>query len=607
MTGLGRDPTNRGHALVPGYHGPMRVRGAARTGGVENEVKEFDSLMRNMPLSPGFRHGFQVAPYVGDPDGDYVEGPPSEILYLDGGKAPCLERDPDGEFPADLKAVRELYDCGGVAVSRDVGMVEDGFRVGLLGLTGTDLCYDIFSSTPAGLTWDNDAVRRVWGLVWILAGGVLFTLLVWQGLKMTYDMWLEPQPAIGLRQLVPRFFLAVILGAGSLFICQVVLTLASDLTCFVAQMTGMSMWGVVGTTLGVLVDGFTAWNEGLLRDVDKMHFGQLLLAGVKILAMAFVVLVIFVFLVLLFFKVVLGMLIRIALLAVLVALSPLAFAFFASDATAHWTKKWVTLFLGTTFQQVVVLIVIFLGGQLLGGYLGSGADDGLSMMMTGMLLALMSLFLADRVPAIVNPGGQGMFQGFGQAMGLAAAAGVTVATMGMGAAYGLGRAGVGMARGGVGAIGGMRGGDDDGGGATIPGGGGGGGGGRGGGSPSTPPVVGPQTPGSFGTGAGGGVGGQAPAAGGQTSALRRAGSAGWGAAQTGVRAAGYVPSQVIGGMRSGARMGTGFNTRMRDQMTGSSLFRGGSRSDDSMRAMQTLGAATESAGADCPGPGSGDD
>ena len=581
----GKD-TKRGHALVRDYHGPVRVRGAARVGGVDDEVPAFNHLLRNMPLAPGFRHGFQVAPYVGDPEGRYVEGPVSDMLYVDGGKAACLEREgPDGTFPAGLEAVRELYDCGGAEVSRDVGMVEDGFRVGLLGLTGTDLCYDIFSSTPAGLTWDNDAVRQVWGLVWILAGGVLFTLLVWQGLKMTYDMWLEPQPAIGLRQLVPRFFLAVILGAGSLFICQVVLTLASDLTCFVAQMTGMSMWGVVGSTLGTMVDGFGVWNEGILRFVDEMHFGQLLLAGVKILAMAFVVLLIFLFLIILFFKVMVAMLIRVALLAVLVALSPLAFAFFASDATAHWTKKWVSLFLGTTFQQVVVLIVIYLGGQLLATYMGSGADDGLSTMLTGMLLALMSLFVADRVPAIVNPGGQGMFQGFGQALGMAAAGAVTVATMGMGAAYGLGAAGVGMARGGIGA---MRGGDDGGASATIPGGGGGAGGG-GGGSPSTPPVVSPQTPGSFGTGAGGGVGGQAPGAGGRTGTLGRAWGAGVGAGQTGLRAAGYVPSQVLSGMRSGARRGTGFNSRMRDHLTGSSLFRGGSRSDDAARAMQDMG------------------
>ena len=582
---MGYDSTgyeaNRSHSLLR-FRSPNRVLPISRYGSEKKEIEKFEEMLQNMPLAPGFVHGFQVAPYVGDPEGDsFAEGVPSDILYVNGSEAACMERDPTtGEVPEALEAVFELYDCDGVSISRDVGEVDDAFRVGLLGLTGTDICYDIFSSTPAGLTWDNDAVRQVWGLVWILAGAVLFTLLVWQGLKMTYDMWLEPQPAVGFRQLVPRFFLAVILGAGSLFICQAVLTLASDVTCFVAQMTGMSMWGVVGTTMGTMVDGFMEWNRSILELVDRMDLGQLLVAGVKILAIAFVVLVIFIFLLLLFFKVIIAMLMRIALLAVLVALSPLAFAFFASDATAHWTKKWVSLFLGATFQQVVVLIVIYLGGGLLASYLASGADDGLSMMLTGMLLALMSLFVADRVPAIVNPGAQGMFQGFGQAFGMAAAAGVTVATMGAGAAYGLGRAGVGM---GVAGIGAMRG-SDDGGAATIPGGGGGGRGGGGGGSPSTPPVVGPQTPGSFGTGAGGGVGGQAPGPGGQTSALGRA----WGAAQAGARGAGYVPGHVIGGMRSGARAGTGFNTRMRDHLTGSSLFRGGSRSDDSMRTLQNL-------------------
>ena len=64
----------------------------------------------------------------------------------------------------------------------------------------------------------------------------------------------------------------------------------------------------------------------------------------------------------LFLKVAFAMLTRIALLAVLTAISPIAFAFYASDATDHWTKRWGSLTLGTAFQQVVVLMVIYIGG-----------------------------------------------------------------------------------------------------------------------------------------------------------------------------------------------------------------------------------------------------
>ena len=118
-----------------------------------------------------------------------------------------------------------------------------------------------------------------------------------------------------------------------------------------------------------------------------------------------------------FFKVMLGMLVRLGLLAVLVAFSPLAFAFYASDATAHWTKKWVSMFLGATFQQVVVLVVIYIGIGIMGDFLKSGAEYGLQAMVVGMLLAFLTLALADSVPGIVNPGGKGMFGAYGQMIG----------------------------------------------------------------------------------------------------------------------------------------------------------------------------------------------
>ena len=169
----------------------------------------------------------------------------------------------------DFKKIRELYDCGDSGRQAALGYADDGFRPGLLALTGTDMCTDIFSSTPASFTWDNPAVHQVWGLVWIIAGGVLFTLLVWQGLRMTYDVWLDPQPSIGFRELVPRFLLAAALAVSSLIICRMVLVVASDLTCFVAQTTNMTMWGVIGSTFGALGGAFSSWFQGEMSGGDR--------------------------------------------------------------------------------------------------------------------------------------------------------------------------------------------------------------------------------------------------------------------------------------------------------------------------------------------------
>ena len=421
---------------------------------------------------------------MGVPDDPAFQmGPLSEKLWLSGDQVAC---DYVREPAADRVDIEKLYDCRAGGAMANLGYTDDEFRPGLLALTGTDICDDIFSSTPAGFTWDNAVVKQVWGMIWIIAGAVLFTLLVWQGLRMTYDIWLDPQPAIGFRELVPRFLLAVLLAAGSLVICRMVLVVASDLTCFVAQVTGMSLWGVVGVTFGSLVDGYLAWVESLGSASDTLLF---LLANFLIISFfGFIVLMVTLYLLYLFAKVVLAMLMRIALLAVLVALSPLAFAFYASDATAHWTKKWVSMFLGATVQQVVVLLVIYIGVSMLGNYLSLGAEDGLTSLLVGMIIAFVTLSLATAVPDIVNPGGKGLFGSFTQMMTMTMAAAMVVASAGVGAVVG----GVGAVAGGVGAMRGASGmassggGNVSGGGGPSPGGGPSSGGGPGGGPGSSP-------------------------------------------------------------------------------------------------------------------------
>ena len=406
--------------------------------------RAFNKFIHDMPLAPGFTHGFQVAPYTGVPEGPgFQMGPLSEKLLLLGDSVAC---DHVTEPDEDVADIRKLYDCRGGGAMANLGYTDDEFRPGLLALTGTDICDDIFSSTPAGFTWDNAVVKQVWGLIWIIAGAVLFTLLVWQGLRMTYDIWLDPQPAIGFRELVPRFLLAVLLAAGSLVMCRMVLVVASDLTCFVAQITGMSLWGVVGVTFGHLVDGYMAWYDSL----DNLS-GDTLLFLLKnyllIWVFGFLVLLVMLYLLYLFAKVVLAMLMRIALLAVLVALSPLAFAFYASDATSHWTKRWVSMFLGTTFQQVVVLLVIYIGVSMIGDYLSRGSETGLTSLLVGMIFAFLTLSLATAVPDIVNPGRKGLFSSFTQLGSMALAAAVVVGSAGVGAfAGGMGAAMAGGAR-----------------------------------------------------------------------------------------------------------------------------------------------------------------
>ena len=120
----------------------------------------------------------------------------------------------------------------------------------------------------------------------------------------------------------------------------------------------------------------------------------------------------------------------------MIALAPVAFAFFASDATSHWTKKWLGMFLGATFQQVLVLVVIYIGVSMIGDYLSRGTDVSLVDLVVGMILTFITLSLAAAVPDIVNPGAKGIFSGFTQMAGMAMAAGMVVASAGVGAVMG---------------------------------------------------------------------------------------------------------------------------------------------------------------------------
>ena len=160
---------------------------------------DFIRLVSRLPLAPGYAHNFEVAPYVEvRGTSERIYGRPATI-YLSGNDAACWDQEDPVEYQ-DI--IAPLYGCRSLVAdySPFPEPVYDPFGgVSLLSLAGWERkCTDLFSATPPGLTWDNGLVRNAWTLLWIIAGGVLFSQLVWQGLRMTYDVWLDPRPAVGL-------------------------------------------------------------------------------------------------------------------------------------------------------------------------------------------------------------------------------------------------------------------------------------------------------------------------------------------------------------------------------------------------------------------------
>lgn len=436
-----------------------------------------NAVVKAMPLAPTWEHTIRVRAYHGVPGAPgYREGPPSDQLSVFGNNAACLYQDrlPGGMDPAALEAEKEkinsLYGCTASQVQVGKAQAGDSLVSRVLSPVGSDICKDLFTATPGHLTWDNPVVRQLWTLMWVLSGLVLLALLLWQGVKMSYDMWVDPQPSVGLRELVPRMLLAVVLAASSLWICQVVLVLASDLTCFVAQATGTTMWSIVSSTVGDVMRIFQQWEYSLALD-DEASLADVLMAWLKLIVVVFVILIFLIMFVIVFIKVCIMMLIRLVTLAALIVFAPLAFTLYASDSTAHWTRLWLKMFLGTTFVQAVVLIVLYMGINLMTTALSFGGvaavseeEKGLSDLIVGILIAFLTFGLADSVPKIINPAGQGLTDSV-RGMGRMAVGG---ALLGAGAVAGLATGGASVvAQGGVaaarGAAGGWRGQQPDGG------------------------------------------------------------------------------------------------------------------------------------------------
>ncbi len=116
-----------------------------------------------------------------------------------------------------------------------------------------------------------------------------------------------------------------------------------------------------------------------------------------------------------FAKVLFGMRIRIAPMAVLIVFSPLAFTFYASDTTAHWTKRWVTLFLSTAFQQVVALVAPYVGMNLIANCLTESVESDMNDSSGAAPGAWLNGAESGGAGAgHREPGGAGLFSGFSQ-------------------------------------------------------------------------------------------------------------------------------------------------------------------------------------------------
>ena len=238
---------------------------------------------------------------------------------------------------------------------------------------------------------------------------------------MTYDMWMHGgwanQRDPGFREMVPRFVLAIILAALSLWLCRLALVLLSNMSCYIASSLEVGVWGIIMAIIDLVV--------GVLL-LAYMPVGKIPVLGIYMLLVLFIIMLVCTwFFLMYFFKVLLQMLLRLCLLAVLIVLSPLAFMLMATPDTESWTRRWLSTFVPTCVSQAVQLVVLFVGFSMLKWW---NLDVTIMLnVVVGYIAGTAIVYLASQVPALLDRwlgaaytgGGSAVEKGFGLLSGIA--------------------------------------------------------------------------------------------------------------------------------------------------------------------------------------------
>jgi hypothetical protein len=248
---------------------------------------------------------------------------------------------------------------------------------------------NVISQTPPALSYDSEAVGRLWDVTRAIANSGLAVVTVWGGV----NMMIHPQiraPYHGALELVPRVVLSGILVNTSLYWGHFVIDVNNALCAKLGAST------------------IPAWNSVLQPSGGS---GLLNLIAITIYVVMGLLL--------------LGqMLMRLALLDALLVVGPLALLCWVLPQTYSWARLWFSTFFGTVFVQSIQVLVLQLGAELIKGVpgllpkVGSDPVEAWRMWLVTLLLGVAILQLARKVPALMPgyPGGGGM----GAASGLGA-------------------------------------------------------------------------------------------------------------------------------------------------------------------------------------------
>ncbi len=238
---------------------------------------------------------------------------------------------------------------------------------------------DVFTGTPASLTYDHAVVIEAWRAVWFVTTAALVCILGWMGLTLIVGHHLGREQA-GWKELVPRLVLGLLAAATSLWWCALVIDIADGVSTYIATALNVRP----GDLLRATVDTFlTAAQTGTP--------GMAICMAILYMIYGFFVL-----------YVLIQMLLRIALIDLLLALAPIALGLWVLPHTAGWGRQWLRMFMVTVFQQAVQLVALALGVGFLNEFASIGSFEPVQDLVWKLLLSLCFIYLAGRAPALLG-------------------------------------------------------------------------------------------------------------------------------------------------------------------------------------------------------------
>jgi hypothetical protein len=224
-----------------------------------------------------------------------------------------------------------------------------------------DSSLNFVTRTPAEGTYESTTVRSLYDFSRALVNAALAVVVMWGGFNVIIKEHTR-SPYHEAMELLPRVILAALAANLTLEFARLLIDINNGLSAGVGQV------GLPG------YDQATPSQEGIALIFTAIAYG--------------VVAVLLVF----------QMLMRLALLAMLIVLGPVAALLWVLPQTQQWTRWWVDLFTITVFQQAVQVMVLRLGSSLMVELTPGSMSNALLTLMLGLAVCWLTL----KVPSLLR-------------------------------------------------------------------------------------------------------------------------------------------------------------------------------------------------------------